>query len=214
MVGEVERLLLLVGHQDGGDPDPANQGPELAPGPLPEPRVEVGERLVEEEHPGLGGERPGQRHPLLLPSGERAHRPPLEPGELHQLERRPHPPLPVGRRHAEALEPEGDVLPHVEVGEERIVLEHHPEPPARRRRAGDVLAVHHDTPLVGDLEPGEQAERRGLAASARAQQREEVTPRHAEREPVHRGDARESLREAFEDEERALAHRFPVFRTR
>ncbi len=40
----------------------------------------------------------------------------------------------------ERLEAEGDVLAHVEVGEERVVLEHHPEPPGDRVRCGHILA--------------------------------------------------------------------------
>ena len=67
-VPEIERLLLLVGHQHGGDPDAVDQVVELAAGALPEGGVEVRERLVQEQHSRLRRQRPGERHPLLLPA--------------------------------------------------------------------------------------------------------------------------------------------------
>ena len=51
---------------------------QLGRGCRPGAGVEGGQRLVEQQHPGLGGERPGQRHPLGLPARQRgrAGRPP------------------------------------------------------------------------------------------------------------------------------------------
>jgi hypothetical protein len=36
--------------------------------------VERGDRLIEDQHLRLGGERPGDRHPLPLPAGQRLGR--------------------------------------------------------------------------------------------------------------------------------------------
>ena len=44
----------------------AQEGAHVDPGA----GVERGHRLVEQQHLGLGGERPGQRHPLRLAAGE------------------------------------------------------------------------------------------------------------------------------------------------
>ncbi len=59
--------------------------------PLAERGVEVGQGLVEQQHPWLRGQRASQRHPLLLPTRELADPAPLEPGEVDQLQ---------GARHA------------------------------------------------------------------------------------------------------------------
>jgi hypothetical protein len=49
--------------------------------------VQGGEGLVQEEHPGLAGQGPGQGHPLLLPSRERLGVAALEAGEVHHLQK-------------------------------------------------------------------------------------------------------------------------------
>ena len=137
----------------------------------------------------------------MLPAGELAHAAPLEPGEIHQLERAndPLPQLvtPCPRR----LEAEGDVFADVEMRKERVVLEHHPEAPGHRLDVGDVFAVHQDPPRVGRLESREQAQRGGLPASARAEQCQHLAARERERDAVHREDAVEALDETLEPEE-------------
>src|SRR2546428_224973 len=101
-VAQIECLFLLVRHEEGRDPDPLDERPQLAPRPLPQARVQVRQRLVQEQHARLGRERPRQRHALLLPSRELLHAPllePLEPDEPEDLRhlrlhpsRVPHPP--------------------------------------------------------------------------------------------------------------------------
>ena len=56
--------------------------------PFAQAGVEGGERLVEQQQPGLDGQRPGQRDPLPLAAGEGGGQPvgvPLEPDEGEQL---------------------------------------------------------------------------------------------------------------------------------
>ena len=86
------------------------------------------------------------------------------------------------RRPAARLEPEGDVLADREVREERVVLEHHAEVAALGRHAGHLLAVHQDAAGVGDLEPGQAAQERRLAAAARAEERHDRAALDLERE--------------------------------
>ena len=69
-VGHLERLLLVVRHEDERDADLALQRRELASQRLPELGVEGTKRLVEEQHRRLQDQRSGQGHPLLLPSGQ------------------------------------------------------------------------------------------------------------------------------------------------
>ena len=65
-----ERLLLVVGDVDEGDPDLALDRLQLDLHLLAELQVQGAERLVEQQHLGPVDERPGQRDPLALPAGE------------------------------------------------------------------------------------------------------------------------------------------------
>src|SRR6266568_2651897 len=67
-VGEVDRLVDVVGDEDNGDVEfiahPQDQVLELEAGL----RVDRGERLVHQQQLGLVDKRPGDRHPLLHPA--------------------------------------------------------------------------------------------------------------------------------------------------
>jgi hypothetical protein len=55
-----------VGDQDRGRPGGTQDRVHIGPHGGPEVGVEGGERLVEQDDPGLYGEGTGQRYPLLL----------------------------------------------------------------------------------------------------------------------------------------------------
>ena len=69
-VGHFESLFLVVRHEHAGDVDLLVQPPQPGPQALPHLGVEGAERLVQQQHLRLDGERPGQRHALPLPAGE------------------------------------------------------------------------------------------------------------------------------------------------
>src|SRR5581483_4635231 len=228
LVRHRERLRLVVRHVDAGDPELALEPLELEAHVLAQLRVEVRERLVEEEQGRLHHERAREREPLLLPARERGRVPRRELPELHDREHaldalaqlgaaRP----PPARQH---LERERDVLEHVHVRPDRVRLEHHPEPALVRRHADPPLrgeehaARDRDRPLVGRLEPRDRAQRRRLAAAGRAEQREELALVDLERDVVD-GEhaavlllprARERLDELADGEERHYASRTPM----
>jgi hypothetical protein len=105
------------------------------------------------------------------------------------------------------------------VGEERIVLENHAEPPSYRIDPGDVFPLDPHASGVGHLEPRQQPQGRGLAAPAGAQQSEHFATLEREREMVHGHRAVEALGEALEAQEchcsplTAHLSLFPVPRT-
>ncbi len=177
-VAQIERLLLLVGDEDGRDPDPLDERPQLAPGALAQRRVQVGQRLVQEQHSRLPSERAREGHALLLPPRELLHAPPLEPLEAHQPEDLRH----LGVVRAPPGESKRDVLSDVEVGEQRVMLEHHPTASLCRRHRRHVLPREHDATGVGGLEPSQQAQHCGLAAARRAEQHENLAARDFQRE--------------------------------
>ena len=85
-VGEFERLLLVVGDEDGGVAglvvDLAQPAAQLAA----DLGVERAEGLVEQQQARLDGQRAGQRDALALAAGELGRIALLEPVELDQLE--------------------------------------------------------------------------------------------------------------------------------
>ncbi len=77
-------------------------------------RVESRERLVEQEHVRIAGERPRQSHPLPLAAGEVARARVRELGDPEPLQKLVHSVAPT----------EADVAPHIEVRKERVLLEY------------------------------------------------------------------------------------------
>ncbi len=93
-VRELEGLFLVVGDEQGGDPQLAL---DLADGPpqiRPHLGVEGAERLVEQQHLRLVGEGSGEGDPLLLSTGELARHAAAETGEPHQFQQLVAPPPP------------------------------------------------------------------------------------------------------------------------
>src|SRR2546429_1915080 len=84
-VAQIERLLLLVGDEHGRDSDPFDERPQLAPRALPQARVQVPERLVQEQHPPPRGPGTPPPPPPLPPPPQKPERTPLESPH------RPHP---------------------------------------------------------------------------------------------------------------------------
>ncbi len=119
---------------------------------------------------GLGGQRAGERHALLLAAGKLVG---IALGELRQLDHRQHlvdPRLDRGRRFSRDLEAEADVLGDRHVGEQRVGLEHHADRAPVGAQVGDVPAVDADRPFRRRLEAGDHAQRRRLAAAAGAEE--------------------------------------------
>ena len=87
-VGQLEGLLLVVGHVHGGDAQLALDLADLVAQGDADLGVERGQRLVEQEHGRLDGQGPGQGHALLLAAGQLvrvAGAAVLEVDELEQL---------------------------------------------------------------------------------------------------------------------------------
>ena len=183
-VGDRQRLLLVVGDEEGGgadvDLDPADLVAQLHP----DLGVEGGQRLVEQQHGGLDRERPGQRDPLLLATGELVGVAVLLGAETDQVEHVAGPRPALGARPAPQLEPEGHVVEHRQVGEQAVGLEDHPHVALVRGHPGEVLATDADRPGIRLLQAREDAERGGLAAARGPQEHDELTGVQVQVEPV------------------------------
>jgi hypothetical protein len=94
--------------------------------------VEGGERFVEQEHGGIGGQGSGQGDPLGLPTGQLGGTAVGEFGESDAFQ--PWQGLLAGdpAPGAADLGGERDVVQHAQVREQPVVLEHQPDRPVRR----------------------------------------------------------------------------------
>ena len=172
-VGDRQRLLLVVGHVDHGDAEPPLQLADLLAHAAAQPRVQVGQRLVEQEHGRLEDEGAGDGHALLLAARQLAGQAVPEGAETDRGEagarQSPRlPPAPPGDAR-----PVGDIVEHAHVREQRIALEHHADVAPGRADVGDVTVADQDAAGRRRLEAGDQAERRRLAAARGAEQGDE-----------------------------------------
>ena len=186
-VAERERLGLVVGDVDGGQRELVEEAGEVVEEPVAQPPVERSERLVEEEQPrgsGASARASATRccsPPESVPTDRRS-----KPGEADELEQLACA-LAIARgivaAHAQA---EADVLRHVAMREERVILEDEADAAAMRRNACEILPVEQDPSLVGHLEPGDDAQERRLARAARPEHRDDLAARDLERRVVER----------------------------
>ena len=140
-VGHLHGLLLVVGDQHGGHVQRVVQVAQPAAQLRAHLGVERAEGLVEQEDLGLDGERPGERHALALAAGELRGVALGQVGQADQLEQLVDPRLDLGLGAAPDLEAEGDVAPHRQVAERRVVLEAEADAAVARRRVGQVLTL-------------------------------------------------------------------------
>ena len=152
-VGHGQGLLLVVGHHHGGQSELALQFADLDAHLLAQLGVEIGQRLVEQQHVGPEHQRTGQRHALLLAAGQLPRQPVAEMIEPHQAQGlgdlRRH----LGLRYLAHLEAEGDVLGHRHVRKQRVALEHEAGVALPGRQAGDVAFAEMHAPAVGSTKP-------------------------------------------------------------
>src|ERR1700730_12476140 len=93
---------------------------------------------------GWGARGAGRPPRLLLAAGELIGLPLLHTLELEQRDQPGHALIDFGTGHPGALQSERDVVPHVEVRKQRIVLKHHVDWTLVRQNLRDIPAVQQD----------------------------------------------------------------------
>ena len=165
LVGHGHGLDLVVGDVDRGGAELLLQPRHLQPHLHAERRVEVGQRLVEQKRLRLAHDGAADRDALALAAGEVARLAVQIGREIQRRGRGLDLAVDLRPRQARHLQAEADIAAHAHMRIERIGLEHHREPALGRRRVDHVLAVDQDLPAGHVLEPGDQAQQRGLAAA-------------------------------------------------
>src|SRR5258708_2578648 len=106
------RLVLVVPPVDEGHLQPLLQRAQLPPQRLAQLRIEVRQRLIEEEDLRLDDERPRHGDALLLPAGELVRLTVAKPGQADELQRVVRLPLDLGLALLLETQPRRDVVEH------------------------------------------------------------------------------------------------------
>ena len=162
-------ILEVVGDEDGRERELAEQLVELDSHCRLRVGVECGQRLVQQQDARLERERPRERHPLALAARQLADAGRRQMGDLEPLEQLGHGGVAAGT--------EAHVCEHVEVGEQRVLLEQVAHLAALRwhvdacpRVEPGAIAERHDAD-PGPQQPGDDPQHRRLARSRRTDER-------------------------------------------
>ena len=175
------RVERVVGDQHGDAVvSPRGAGAARARSAIATPTSRDGERLVEQQQPGLGGQRPGDRDPLGLAAGElrraggrRGRSTPRRSSQARAASSA------VRAADAAAARAERDVAERGQVREEQVLLEDHPdaavpgvEPPVPA--SSQVSPSQTTRPSSSGCDAGQRAQQRGLAGAVGADDRDHV----------------------------------------
>jgi hypothetical protein len=166
---------------------------DLGPHLHPQTGVQVGKRLVHQEHARLSHDRPTHRHPLALPAGQLTRLPVEQILEPEHPADRSDPPLDLRPGDPPHLEPEGDVVVDVLVRVQRVILEDHGDVALLRIEVVDDVVADPDLAFRDLFESSGHPESGRLAAAGGPDEHHELTVGHLEREVVDRA------RAVFED---------------
>lgn len=135
----------------------------------------------------------GQGDPLLLSSRKTGGRALRQGVEAHHAEKAHDLLADLLLRHLSEPEAVGHVVEDVHVGEEAVALEDHGGIPPVGGEVGDVLAPDEDPAPGGQLEPGDHAQRGGLAAPRGPEKGDQLTGGDDEIRLFHGGDVLSGL---------------------
>ena len=187
-VAERHSLDLVVGDVDEGGVDLLAQLDDLGAHLVAELGVEVGERLVHEEHLGAAHDGAADGDTLALAAGERLRLAVEQGGDVQDLRGLADLLVDLGLRELFELERERHVLVNGHVGIKSVVLEYHGDVAVLGGDVVHALAVDEKIARGDLLETGDHAQRRGLAAAGRADEHDKFTVGDIQRELLHRND--------------------------
>ena len=208
-VAHRERLVLVVGDEDEGDPDLALDSLEFELHRLAQLEVERRQRLVEQERARHVDQRTGECDALLLATRQLIRASAGELSQLHDVEHFLG--APDGVRFVDLLgaQAERHVVEHRHVREQGVLLEHGVDVALMRRHIGDVAALEQNATTRRLFEAGDHLEQRRLAAARRSEQREELASPNREIGSLDGDERAEFLAHGVEDDDVVGLRRVP-----
>jgi hypothetical protein len=206
-VAERHRLDLVVRDVDRRRRPQLVDLPQFGSQLCPELRVQVRQRLVEQEDLRAPGQRATHRDPLSLSAGQLCRLAVHELIEREQLAHLAHALADDLLVHLPLSQPERQVLRDRLVRIQRVVLEHHRDVAVLRGDAVHDALPDRDSAGGRLVQTRHHPERSGLAAARRSDEHQELTVLYQEVQRVDGGRAaREDLRDLVEGD---LGHRAP-----
>ena len=193
---DLQRLLLVMGHEHSRDVNLVVQSPKPVPQFLADLGVECAERLIQQKHRGFDRERTGKSHALALAARELRGESVRELIEVDELEELIDLGLDLGLGLLADLQAEGDVAGNREMFEGGVVLEHEADVAALSGQVGRVMALDLDAAVVGALQAGDDAQQGRLATATWPEQRGEFAGRDAQIDVLKRDEVTELLVDA------------------
>ena len=163
LIGQLQRFLLIVGHEQAGHAELTVQTVEPMPKILAHLRVERAEGLIEQQHIGARGQRPCERHALALTARQLVRVSPGERRQLDQLQELLDPLVLHVLRLLANGEAERDVVGHRHVPEQCEVLEHEADPALLHALGGQLDVTHPDGAVVRRLQARDHPQDGALA---------------------------------------------------
>ena len=180
-VGEEQRLLDVMRHQQRGKALALPERDELGLHGDARQRIELAERLVEDQDFGIVHQRARQRDALRHAARKLMRIGVAECRQADEIERRIDA-LPLALQDALRLQPERDIVPDRSPWKQRRVLKHHDA----RRDAVPLMRIAVLAQRAGArrLQPRDQPQQGRLAAAGWAEQRDELAGLDAEADIV------------------------------
>ena len=136
--------------------------------------VQVGQRLVHQEHLRLAHHRAAERHPLALATGQLVGPAVQQGNDLELAGRVAHPAIDFFLRMLSHPQAEGDVLVHALVGVQRVALKHHGHIALVRRRGVHDFVVEVQVALGDVFQPRDHVQGGRFAAARRPEQHQKL----------------------------------------
>ena len=198
-----------MGDEHEGDPDLLLESAQLHLHLFAQSLVQCAQGLVQQQHLGLLDQRPRERDPLPLPSGELIG---ASFSESFQLDERE-----GARDHLVELclgkllpaQTVGQVLPHVQMRKDGVALKHHVHRPAIRRHRRHRLSVDEHFSFRRRLESREYAQQSRLATPRGSEEREELSFVHFDVDVSKRRYSSETLGDVANLDEAPFSHHTP-----
>ena len=145
-----------MGDIDGCCPQLRVEPGNFHPCVMPQRRIEIGQRLIEQKHIGIAHNCPANRHPLALTTRE-GRRAAVQQGlHLQDLRSRLNPLADLFFGHPLQIKREGHVIKNRHMRIERIGLKHHGNAAFGRRQIRDRLISNANIAAGERLQPGDQ----------------------------------------------------------
>ena len=179
-------FFLVVCHIHRRNIEGLLQGADIPAQVHPQFGIQIGKRLIHQEHLGTDNQRPGQAHTLLLPAAQLMRHALCVFIQLHRRQDRRNPLAYFGGRHLLLNQAKGHVIEHAQVRKHCIVLEHHADVPLVRAQMSDRISFDQNLPGVLLMKTGDGSQQGGFPAPTRAKQGKERTAVDGQRHILQR----------------------------